>query len=183
MSNTHALPASGDVVYLASPYTDRNPRIQALRVKQASMVAGQLMAQGIIVYSPITHGHHIEPWMQHARKHDHSFWMEQCLPLLRRCDRLIVLPLTGWQQSRGVRQEIQAWNEQEVRNGPPVFLFPTLPGMVQPFADVEFDCRDLVSDLIGDTMYLTLDAGRRWPSRSRFTHAPAPVNPSQGVPA
>jgi hypothetical protein len=34
------------------------------------------------------------------------FWMSQDLPILRRCDEMLVLGLTGWHESLGVRQEI-----------------------------------------------------------------------------
>jgi hypothetical protein len=34
------------------------------------------------------------------------FWMSQDLPILRRCDEMLVLGLTGWHESLGVRQEV-----------------------------------------------------------------------------
>jgi hypothetical protein len=41
------------------------------------------------------------------REVDHSFWMVQDIAILRKCDRLMVLTLDGWDTSKGVTEEIQ----------------------------------------------------------------------------
>ena len=93
-------------IYLACPYTSQDPEIRQTRVEVASITAALLAESGKAVYSPITHGH---PMSQHLRPSaltDHEFWMKQCLPILAAADELWLLPLDGWQQSRGVQEEL-----------------------------------------------------------------------------
>lgn len=91
-------------VYLASPYTgtatERRERFVAV-----CRAAAQLMQEGSVVYSPIAHGHVIAQYMDDNQSHE--FWIDQCIPILRRAERLIVLCLPGWDSSLGVGLEIQ----------------------------------------------------------------------------
>jgi hypothetical protein len=41
-----------------------------------------------------------------GRHIDHEFWMKQDIPMLARAERLMVLMIDGWKQSRGVAEEI-----------------------------------------------------------------------------
>lgn len=93
-------------IYLASPYTDDNEKTQTLRAFAAAQVAAILMEQGFVVYSPIVHGVSLQRFM--TELHDNDWWMKQCYAFLRRSERLFVLCIPGWQESRGVRLEIRA---------------------------------------------------------------------------
>ncbi len=93
------------IVYLASPYSHVNPLIRESRFRQACAAAAKLMLDGEVVFAPIAHSHPIDTHF--AAPGDFDFWMEQDLPILRKCDALKVLRLTGWEQSRGVAREIQ----------------------------------------------------------------------------
>lgn len=120
------------LIYLAAPYTSSSQQTQIDRVERASRVAASLMEDGLVVYSPITHGHHIQPHF--TQPHSHDWWMEQCLPILRRCDALLVLTIPGWQQSKGVGEEILAARGSRlpvyyITEGSPVhFLLPSEMG-------------------------------------------------------
>lgn len=35
-----------------------------------------------------------------------DFWRPFCLSLLARCDKLVVVKLDGWEESRGIKEEI-----------------------------------------------------------------------------
>lgn len=43
-----------------------------------------------------------------------GFWMKQDLPILAWADKLIVLTLDGWRQSRGLNQEMCFAYEREI---------------------------------------------------------------------
>lgn len=92
-------------IYLACPYSAPEFSLRELRARIASRVAAFFMSRGHVVFSPITHGHEIAEFLPPALAYDHDFWMAQCLPMLESCDVLVVVPLYGWERSRGVAAE------------------------------------------------------------------------------
>lgn len=90
--------------YLAAPYASRHAATRALRVQLATTHAAYLMARGLVVYSPITHG---EALVRHGLpRGDWRFWAHPSQTMLMRAEMLRVLMLPGYQQSRGVQAEI-----------------------------------------------------------------------------
>lgn len=111
------------IIYLAAPYSHEDPTIRNDRAELASLAAANIM-EGFrhAVYSPITHGHRVHEHLR--RKGDHAFWMNQCLPILHRCEELWLLPLEGWDKSRGVDEELKfCWF-----NRIPTKMLVSLPG-------------------------------------------------------
>ncbi len=92
-------------IYLASPYSHLNPDVRVKRFETACEVAGMLMKRGLVVFSPIAHSHSIEQFFDKIEPGE--FWMKQDIPLLRHADKLMVLCIPGWKESKGVKQEIQ----------------------------------------------------------------------------
>ena len=91
------------LTYLASPYSHADEDVREARFHMACRAAAQLM-QTSEVFCPIAHSHPIELKMN--GRPDHDFWMRQDIAILRKCDRLVVLCLPGWDQSKGVNEEI-----------------------------------------------------------------------------
>jgi hypothetical protein len=74
------------------------------RYRAVTKCAAQLMRDSdLVVYSPITHSHHLSDYIS-ARPH--HFWMRQCMPFLAHAAELLVLRLDGWDKSRGVDEEV-----------------------------------------------------------------------------
>ena len=61
------------------------------------------MTGGILVFSPLTHN---APLVESGLPRGWQYWKVYDRTLVERCDRLIVLTLSGWDTSEGVRQEI-----------------------------------------------------------------------------
>jgi hypothetical protein len=63
-----------------------------------------MMAEGHVVYSPIAHSHPI------AEVSDlpggWEFWQKQCLEMLSHASRLVVAQMDGWEDSVGIKAEI-----------------------------------------------------------------------------
>ena len=92
-------------IYLACPYSDPDPAVCERRTIEADKMAAKLMAQGNIVYSPLSGSHRIA---HHMDNHlDHDFWLNQDLAFIDWADEIVVLDLPGARQSRGIARELE----------------------------------------------------------------------------
>lgn len=93
------------IEYLAGPYSHSHEHVRHKRYEQITAVAARLMAEGRIIYSPITSMHYLAK--THALPTEADFWLKHDLAILRRCGKLLVLQLDGWDQSLGLKSEIE----------------------------------------------------------------------------
>ena len=118
-------PAHKKTYYLACPYSSDKDAVRWMRMSMASEAAARLMSHDCVVYSPITHGHHLAAHLPTEILQDHDFWMGQCLPFVEWADVFALLPLNGWEKSKGV------WEELELARklGKPIVIlqFPGMP--------------------------------------------------------
>lgn len=99
-------------VYLGSPYSKYEAGHDAA-ARVVADAAAKLVHRGLVIYSPIAHGHAIAA---HGLPLDWGFWKKQCQPLIDGAAGLIVLTMAGWQESVGLQYEI----EEFVRAGKPI---------------------------------------------------------------
>ncbi|MDR1493063.1 MAG: DUF1937 family protein [Planctomycetaceae bacterium] len=90
--------------YLACPYTHSDATIQKYRYRQSCRAASRLMQQGIGVFSPLANS--IPAIEFGGLELEHDGFMNLDLPILRRCDEVVVLALPDWKASVGVRREM-----------------------------------------------------------------------------
>ena len=95
--------------YLATPYSKYPGGLEAA-YREACRAANLVreMRARIRVYCPIETSHPIAMSLR-IDPLDHAFWMSVCRPFMERADRLIVVKMMGWQDSRGIAEEIQAF--------------------------------------------------------------------------
>ena len=94
-------------IYLACPYSHKDKKVRLKRVEQANKKAAELMEEGHLVFSPLSHSHPISEYCN-VDPMDHDFWLRQDLWILRGvCDELHVLCLEGWSDSKGVQAEVK----------------------------------------------------------------------------
>ena len=94
------------LIYLASPYGhDKPPELRQQRYEQAQKAEARMMNDGMMVYSPIVHRHpgavlglYPTGW---------EYWQHFDELILSRCDDLCVLRIEGWEESGGVKAEIE----------------------------------------------------------------------------
>ena len=92
------------LLYLAIPYAHPTPEVREHRFRTACRAAAKLMSAGVVVFSPLSHSVSIA---EHGDLgEDHCFWMSMDIPILRRCDELLILGIDGWTESKGVRREM-----------------------------------------------------------------------------
>lgn len=99
------------VAYLSCPYFDPDPIVKENRHTIVTRVAFELMSQRIMVYSPLTHNLPIDRLGIHGTW---ETWKGFDHMMLSKCDRLIVLKLPGWENSKGVAAEIACAKELEL---------------------------------------------------------------------
>lgn len=94
------------LIYIASPYTNSDPRVVQENYLIVTKIAGDLVSKGAVAISPITYGHVIA---EHTKMPtDWGFWMDFCLVLLAKCDEILVCnTMVGWKESKGVSAEIE----------------------------------------------------------------------------
>ena len=97
------------MMYLAAPYTHHQSWVREARARVTAQVAGELTRAFIHdwVFAPTLQGHAVARHLPLYIVREHGFWMRQCEQALAEAERLILLPLPGWLESRGVQQELQ----------------------------------------------------------------------------
>jgi len=76
-----------EIIYLAIPYSF-NPE-ESFHV--ANKVGAELMKQGYVVFSPVSHSHPIADYLTPELRSDHEFWMSKDLPILRLGSKVIFI--------------------------------------------------------------------------------------------
>lgn len=109
------------IAYIAGPYTSHATgyRTQLLEQCQRAAVltryAAELkLAARITVLSPVTHGHAI--WMASGCELGRTAldWAEENDALIRAATEIHVLRLRGWQDSRGLRVELELFRRRGI---------------------------------------------------------------------
>lgn len=102
--------AEKPLTYLACPYSHPDPVVMAHRFDRVNRAAANLIEQGMVVYSPISHTHPIAVAGDLPDK-SWAFWEQFDRAYLNLSHQLIVLCLPGWKESVGVAAEIKIAGE------------------------------------------------------------------------
>lgn len=78
------------MIYIATPYSHTDPKVIERRVTTVTQFAAMLCRCGVLVYSPITHGHQLA-LVNSLIETNASAWREHNLEILKHCHQLIVL--------------------------------------------------------------------------------------------
>lgn len=100
------------LIYLACPYRHDERAVRVYRFECVTKVAGELMRQGKVVFSPITHCHPIASAVDLPTTWE--YWQYFDRAFLERCSQLVVLCLWGWRESVGVQAEIAMAKELRI---------------------------------------------------------------------
>lgn len=105
-----------EIIYLGLPYSFDPELSHAI----ASEITAELISSGKIVISVVNMYHNVANYLPLEQRHSNSFWMDIDLPILRVCDKLLVVLIgsKGHQlvaESEGCQGEI---NEAIKRNIP-----------------------------------------------------------------
>jgi hypothetical protein len=107
------------LIYLASPYSHKDPAVVLERFDEVCRWSAALLAENVHVISPISHSHPISVASGGILDPlDWKVWQDLDFTILNRCDELWLCNLEGWQKSVGCKAEVQ----QAKRQGKPCFL-------------------------------------------------------------
>lgn len=94
-----------ELIFISSPYTHKDTQITEDRVIMVSKFSAKLVSEGYVAISPIVYGHTLLKF--HDMPSDWQFWKNYCETFILKCDKVIVLKLDGWEDSTGVKGEIE----------------------------------------------------------------------------
>lgn len=89
------------MIYLACPYSHDDRNVRTKRFRLANAAAGEMMANGLRVFSPISHSH---PIAEQTGLHvSWEYWEQYDREMLAICESICVLTIDGWKESTGVQ--------------------------------------------------------------------------------
>ena len=98
-----------ELIYLATPYSHHSHAVMLARFEQACRIAGRLMEQGMIVFSPIAHTHSIAVHCGLPR--GWIYWQRYDRVMIGAATKVLVVKMEGWEESKGIAGEIAIANE------------------------------------------------------------------------
>ena len=105
MKYLSAIPRPESFIYLASPYSDSSPLVRIIRHAQVEWAVYHILIKGIVAYSPIVYFHPIA--YKYDLDLDNSYWSQFNKTFIRACSELWVLMLDGWEDSAGIKEELE----------------------------------------------------------------------------
>ncbi len=100
------------IIYLACPYSHPDRNVRIARFEAVNLVAGRLMREGHTVFSPISQNHPIAEACELPLGWE--YWQNFDVAFLSFAEKLFVLTVDGWGESRGVTAEIQIAKEKGI---------------------------------------------------------------------
>lgn len=101
------------MIYLLSPYTHPNECVLFQRFKAACQAVATLKTMGVEAFSPIVHNHPIQRYLLKGTPCDYQAcrsWSDQ---FLRWCSGGVVLCIDGWEESVGIKSEIEILRQMD----------------------------------------------------------------------
>jgi hypothetical protein len=93
------------LVYLSAPYTTGPDAPEKRQADIDKATAWLMKRMGVFVYSPITYEKPLKDI--YGENMSWEFWAPLDAEMISRCDELWILTLSNWENSRGVKFEIQ----------------------------------------------------------------------------
>lgn len=96
------------MIYLASPYTHKDPAVMQYRYECTQQALHYLLERKQWAYSPIVMCHPLA--QRFTLPVDHTYWLEFDHKMIELLPRFMILRLDGWELSEGIKKE-RVWAE------------------------------------------------------------------------
>lgn len=100
------------MIYLASPYSHPEISFREERFARARKFMLEALRQQLIIFSPIVYCHELA--YDAKIPTDADYWWNFNISILRHCTELWALKIEGWENSRGMRWEIETANHLHI---------------------------------------------------------------------
>ncbi len=97
--------------YLSAPYSSTDDAVKEERMRLFYKYDAYLSRNGHFTLSPL---YKVETTKHGSMPDDWEYWKEYSYKLLSVCDEMIVMKMDGWEESTGVREEIEYCNEHGI---------------------------------------------------------------------
>lgn len=95
-------------IYIAIPYSDKDPNVRLWRYTQLVSYATDLAARGIKIIAPVLWCHPVhETAKATGIEIPYQYWIDVCDRDIRQASELHVIRMSGWDTSTGVKAEIE----------------------------------------------------------------------------
>lgn len=94
------------MIFVACPFWSDDEEVREGRRQKAIAYSMMLVRQGVLNYCPLLYSERFK-----KTKVPESYWLNHDLCMLKSCDVVHVLCFPGWEESKGVKKEIQAAEE------------------------------------------------------------------------
>lgn len=92
------------MIYIAAPYSSPIEGLQEQRFQKTRDFVKHLMSTGYMVYSPVVYTHRLAGELNLPG--DADYWHQFNVEFLKNALQIFLLRLPGWDQSKGVRMEL-----------------------------------------------------------------------------
>ena len=101
-----------NLYYLGQPYASDDDEVKTARFQTACRVTATILKTGRTIFSPVVHNHWLSTFYNLPKTWD--FWRRVDLTILSKCTGIYILPLQGWPDSVGLRDEVEFAIEQDI---------------------------------------------------------------------
>ena len=92
------------MIYVASPYSHPRQYVREDRYHAVCRAVVKMIQDGLVVFSPIIHSHVLHD--TYGLGGDWSFWQRIDEHMIDLCEKVVVLKLPGWEESKGIAAEV-----------------------------------------------------------------------------
>lgn len=100
--------------YIASPYSHPDHNVTKQRVNKVAQLTAKLISLGLHAISPIVHNVGLIEKSSDALPPGWNNWKKQDEALLSCCDFMIIYCIDGWEESIGIKEEINICTRKNI---------------------------------------------------------------------